>query len=63
MYEKDGKYYTEQEFLELNPSYTLDYNSGELKYKNSKGEDETTKDLPSGWTLYESGELIDFITN
>ena len=62
MYEKDGKYYTEQEFLELNSNYTLDYNSGELKYKNDKGEDKSTKDLPNGWTLHESGELIDFIT-
>ena len=46
MYEKDGKYYTEDEFFNLNSDYTKD-----------------SKDLPEGWTLYESGELVDFITN
>ena len=46
IYEKDGKYYTEDEFFNLNSDYTKD-----------------SKDLPEGWTLYESGELVDFITN
>lgn len=49
MYEKDGKYYTQQEFLDLNPDVNID---GEI-----------TKDLPDNWTLRESGELVDFITN
>ena len=46
MYEKDGKYYTQDEFFNLNSDYTKE-----------------SKDLPTGWTLYESGELVDFITN
>jgi hypothetical protein len=46
MYEKDGKYYTEKEFFELNP-----------------GLDKSSKKLPAGWDLRESGELVDFITN
>ena len=47
MYEKNGKYYTWNEF-----------------YKQTEGKiDTTTKDLPEGWTLYEAGELVDFITN
>jgi hypothetical protein len=46
MYKKDGKYYTEKEFFELNP-----------------GLDKSSKELPAGWDLRESGELVDFITN
>ena len=46
MYEKDGKYYTQDEFFNLNPAITKD-----------------SKDLPEGWTLCESGELVDFVTN
>lgn len=48
MYEKDGKYYTSEEFLKLNPGFTLS---------------EEVVDLPDNWTLRESGELVDFITN
>ena len=46
MYEKDGKYYTQDEFFNLNTGITKD-----------------SKNLPEGWTLHESGELVDFITN
>lgn len=49
MYEKDGKYYTTEEFLKLNPKVSI--------------EGDITTDLPNGWTLRESGELVDFITN
>lgn len=52
MYEKDGKYYTLDEFLELNPDI-----------KQQVEANEEPKDLPNGWTLRESGELVDFITN
>ena len=52
MYEKDGKYYTWQEFLDLCP---------EIKTQVEKGE--IPKDLPDNWTLREAGELVDFITN
>lgn len=61
MYEKDGKYYTEKEFLELNPGFNIYY-----KETNEETEEEITKinkDLPNEWTLKESGELVDFITN
>ena len=47
MYEKDGKYYTIEEFKNLVPEFNM--------------EEET--DLPPGWTLREAGELVDFITN
>ena len=47
MYEKDGKYYTQQEYEKLTGT-TLS---------------ESTKDLDSGWSLREAGELVDFITN
>ena len=45
MYEKDGKYYTWEEYSALTNSSTTD------------------KDVKLGWTLRESGELVDFITN
>ena len=45
MYEKDGKYYTEEEFFIIT------------------GETSTSTNLPNGWTLHESGELVDFITD
>ena len=45
MYEKDGKYYTKEEFLSIT------------------GVSESQKDLPDNWTLRESGELVDFITD
>ena len=56
MYEKDGKYYTQKEFLEKNSGF-------DVYYTDSKGDRYVTKDLPDGWTLHESGELVDFITN
>jgi hypothetical protein len=45
MYEKDGKYYTEEEFF------------------NITGETSESINLPDNWTLRESGELVDFITD
>lgn len=45
MYEKDGKYYTWEEYSALT------------------GSSATDKDVESGWTLRESGELVDFITD
>ena len=56
MYEKDGKYYTQSEFLALNPRFDL-YTTDE------DGQTNITKDLPDEWILRESGELVDFITN
>jgi hypothetical protein len=47
MYEKDGKYYTADQFETLT-GITL---SSDIK------------SLPQGWTLRESGELVDFITD
>jgi hypothetical protein len=47
MYEKDGKYYTQQEYEKLTGT-TLS---------------ESTKDLDSGWSLREAGELVDFVTS
>jgi hypothetical protein len=47
MYEKDGKYYTKDQFEEVTGT-TLSSN---------------TKDLPPDWTLREAGELVDFITD
>lgn len=61
MYEKDGKYYTQSEFLNLNPKYTLT-NDGKLQY-NDNGETKILDYLPDNWTLREAGELVDFITN
>ena len=52
MYERDGKYYTEREFLDLYPNI-----KEQIDAKN------TPKDLPEGWTLREPGELVDFVTN
>lgn len=54
MYEKDGKYYTPEEFLQKVRSIP--------KYANFQLT-EDTKDLPEGWTLREAGELVDFITD
>lgn len=54
MYEKDGKYYTSEEFLQKIHSIP--------EYANFKLT-EDTKDLPKGWSLREAGELVDFITN
>jgi hypothetical protein len=54
MYEKDGKYYTQKEFL--------DYIRTQPGYSNFELS-ESVKDLPNEWTLRESGELVDFITN
>ena len=56
MYEKDGKYYTQSEFLALNPRFDL-YTTDE------DGQTNITKDLPDEWILRESGELVDFVTN
>ena len=47
MYEKDGKYYTWNEF----------YSKTEGKVKQED------KNLPDNWTLHEAGELVDFITD
>jgi hypothetical protein len=47
MYEKDGKYYTWEEF----------YKKTEGKVSM------TDKDLPDNWILREAGELVDFVTN
>ena len=48
MYEKDGKYYTWEEFYNLTKNLGINPSS---------------TDLPEGWSLKESGELVDFITN
>ena len=47
MYEKDGKYYTWEEFYEKT--------EGKISM--------TDKDLPDNWILREAGELVDFVTN
>ena len=52
MYEKDGKYYSKQEFLALNPEVASAIENGEIP-----------KELPDNWTLREAGELVDFVTN
>ena len=54
MYEKDGKYYTAEEFL-VKIQSVPGYESFELS--------EDVKELPAGWSLREAGELVDFITN
>ena len=54
MYEKDGKYYTAEEFL-IKIQAVPGYESFELS--------ENVKELPAGWSLREAGELVDFITN
>ena len=52
MYEKDGKYYSEREFFDLNPTLEDSIQKGEIP-----------QNLPDNWTLREAGELVDFITN
>ena len=52
MYEKDGKYYTKEEFLALNPELKVMLESGEIP-----------TELPDNWILREAGELVDFVTN
>jgi hypothetical protein len=47
MYEKDGKYYTWEEFYEKT--------EGKISM--------TDKDLPDTWILREAGELVDFVTS
>ena len=54
MYEKDGKYYTKEEFL-AQIKVQKGYENFELS--------ESVKDLPDNWTLKEAGELVDFITS
>ena len=54
MYEKDGKYYTQKEFVDLT-KFTV--------YYTENGVRKVSKNLPEGWTLHESGELVDFITD
>lgn len=69
MYEKDGKYYTQNEFTEilktLNSEFTLFKSNGIPKkdddIKNDYG-DEFFKEFAT-YSLRESGELVDFITN
>ena len=51
MYEKDGKYYTPQEFQNLT-NCNVDPTKGTISHN-----------LPEGWSLREAGELVDFITN
>ena len=57
MYEKDGKYYTPAEFLQMNEEYKFYVWDDELK-KNV-----INKEIPNNWTLHEAGELVDFITD
>ena len=52
MYEKDGKYYSEREFFDLNPTLEDSIQKGEIP-----------QNLPDNWTLREAGELVDFITS
>ena len=47
MYEKDGKYYTQDEYKKL----------------TGKSLSSDIKQLPEGWSLREAGELVDFITD
>ena len=54
MYEKDGKYYTSEEFLQKVHSIP--------EYEDFKLSKDTSS-LPPGWSLREAGELVDFITN
>lgn len=60
MYEKDGKYYTQNEFLELNPTFQIYY---EEELEDGSKVTKIAKDLPESWTLREAGELVDFITS
>ena len=61
MYEKDGKYYTEQEFIDTikasDPTFDV------REYNNAGEVIGILEELPEGWTLREAGELVDFITN
>ena len=50
MYEKDGKYCTEDDFIKIMQTDNENFST-----------DDT--DLPEGWTLHEAGELVDFITD
>lgn len=59
MYEKDGKYYTQKEFKDLYPELNFNY----IHSGDSETIQEVTKELPEGWTLRETGELVDFITD
>ena len=54
MYEKDGKYYTQKEFIDLT-KFTV--------YYTENGVRKVSKNLPEGWILHEAGELVDFITD
>lgn len=60
MYEKDGKYYTQEEFLEQNPEFQLYYDE---EQEDGSKITKITKDLPGEWLLREAGELVDFITD
>ena len=51
MYEKDGKYYTQAEFIKMS-GCTINSITGQID-----------KELPEGWVLREAGELVDFVTN
>ena len=56
MFEKDGKYYTQKEFLGIT-------NFDLYQINPETGKNELRKDLPDSWILREPGELVDFITN
>lgn len=60
MYEKDGKYYTQKEFLDKNPGFQLYYDE---KQEDGTTVTKITKELPNEWILREPGELVDFITD
>ena len=61
MYEKDGKYYTQEEFIAKIRQTNKEF---DVYKKDENGNIiEILKDLPDNWTLYEPGELVDFITN
>ena len=62
MYEKDGKYYTQEEFINLNSEYRLNI-LNRFEYTNDQGQVQELDGLPEGWTLREAGELVDFITD
>lgn len=68
MYEKDGKYYEKKEFIDLVEAkgYQFDYTLNKFKQtikKEDNSEDVILVDLPDNWSLRESGELVDFITD
>ena len=62
MYEKDGKYYTQEEFFNLNSKYRLNA-LNKLEYTDDQGQVQELDGFPEGWTLREAGELVDFITD